>query len=55
MNAHVLLNIINEMRKGDKMRGLRSILSLSHNKLNSLNDTEAGVFDSIFSHDITNT
>ena len=48
MNAHVLLNSLNEMRKRDKMRGLQSILSLSRNKLHSLNDTEAGVLDSIF-------
>ena len=28
MSAHVLLNLLNEMRKRDKMRGLPSILSL---------------------------
>ena len=28
MNAHVLLNLSNELRKVDKMRGLPSILSL---------------------------
>ena len=28
MNAHVLLNLLNELRKRDKMRGLPSILSL---------------------------
>ena len=29
MSAHVLLNLLNELRKRDKMRGLQSILSLS--------------------------
>ena len=28
MSAHVLLNLLNELRKRDKMRGLTSILSL---------------------------
>ena len=28
MNVHVLLNLLNELWKGDKMRGLVSILSL---------------------------
>ena len=30
MSANVLLDLLNELRKGDKMRGLSSILSL-HN------------------------
>ena len=30
MSAHVLLNILNELAKGDKMRGLPSIFSLFH-------------------------
>ena len=28
MNAHVLLNLLNELRKRDKMQGFASILSL---------------------------
>ena len=28
MSAHVLLNLLNKLRKRDKMRGLPSILSL---------------------------
>ena len=28
MSAHVLLNLLNELRKTDKMQGLPSILSL---------------------------
>ena len=37
MSAHVLLNLLNELRKGDKMRGLSSILSLFR-KLHLLSD-----------------
>ena len=33
MRAHALLNLSNELRKIDKMRGLPSILSLLHNEL----------------------
>ena len=33
MSAHVLLNLLNELRKSDKMRGLLSILLLFRNKL----------------------
>ena len=29
MSVHVLLNVINELRKSGKMRDLKSILSLS--------------------------
>ena len=29
MSAHVSLNLLNELRKIDKMQGLQSILSLS--------------------------
>ena len=29
MSAHVLLNLLNELRKRDEMRGMPSILSLS--------------------------
>ena len=31
MSAHVLLNLLNELGKRDKMRGLKSILSLFPN------------------------
>ena len=30
MSAHVLLNLLNELRKRDKMRGLSSILPEEH-------------------------
>ena len=38
MSAHVLLNLLNELRKRDKMLGLRSFLSLFRNKFNKLNN-----------------
>ena len=34
MSAHVLLNLLNELGKRDKMRGLPSILSLFRNEFN---------------------
>ena len=33
MSAHVLLNLLNELRKRDKMRGLPSILSIFCNNI----------------------
>ena len=41
MSAHVLLNLLNELRKRDKMRGLPSILSLFRNEFNKFNKTRA--------------
>ena len=32
MSAHILLNLLNELEKSDKMRGLSSILSLFRNE-----------------------
>ena len=32
MSAHVLLNLLNELGKRDKMRGLPSISSIFHNE-----------------------
>ena len=34
MNAHVILNLLNELRKSDKVRGLTSILSFFRNEFN---------------------
>ena len=48
MGAHVLLNLSNELRKRDKMRGLESILSLFRNELNKFNNTGAQMLDSIY-------
>ena len=39
MSAHVLLNLLKELRKSDKMRGLPSILSLFRNEFNEFNST----------------
>ena len=48
MSAHVLLNLLNELGKRDKMRGLLSILSLFRNKFNKFNNTGARMLDSIY-------
>ena len=36
MSAHILLNLLNEFGKRDKMRGLPSILSLFHSVFSHL-------------------
>ena len=48
MSAHVLLNLLNKLRKRDKMRGLPSILPIFRNELNKFNNTGALMLDSIF-------
>ena len=48
MGAHVLLNLLNELGKRDKMRGLPSILSLFRNEFNKFNNTKARMLDSIY-------
>ena len=53
MSAHVLLNLLNEFGKMDKMRGLPSILSLFRNEsrvfqTNKLNNTRARMLDFIY-------
>ena len=48
MSDHVLLNLLNELRKSDKMRGLPSILSLFRNEFNKFNNTRARMIDSIY-------
>ena len=48
MSAHVLLNLLNKLRKRDKMRGLPSILSLFRNEFNKFNKTRARMLDSIY-------
>ena len=52
MSAHVLLNLLNELGKRDKMRGLLSILSLFR-EFNRFNNTRAQTLDSIYH--MTNT
>ena len=53
MSAHVLLNLLNELGKRDKMRGLPSILSLFRNEFYKFNNTRARMLDSIYH--MTNT
>ena len=53
MSAHILLNLLNELWKRDKMPGLPSILSLFRNKFNKFNNTRARMLDSIYH--MTNT
>ena len=48
MSAHVLLSLLNELEKRDKMRGLPSILSLFRNEFNKFNNTQARMLDSIY-------
>ena len=53
MSAHVLLNLLNELWKRDKMRGLPSILSLFRNEFNKFNNTGARMLDSIYHMTLT--
>ena len=39
MGAHVILNLLNELEKRDKMGGLPSILYLFRNEVNKFNKT----------------
>ena len=48
MSAHVLLNLLNELRKRDNMLGKPRIFSLFRFKFNEFNNTEAGMLDSVF-------
>ena len=41
MSASVFFNLLNELGKRDKMRGLPSILSLLRNEFNNFNNTRA--------------
>ena len=43
MSAHVLLNLLNELRKRDKMRELPSVLSLFCNEFYKFNNTGARI------------
>ena len=53
MSAHVLLNLLKELGKRDRMRGLSSILSIFPNSFNKFNNTRAQMLDSIYH--MTNT
>ena len=48
MIAHLILNLLNELRKRYKMRGLPSILSLFRNEFNKFNKIGARILDSIY-------
>ena len=48
MSAHVLLNLLHELGKRDKIRGLPSILSLLRNEFNKYNNTRARMLDCIY-------
>ena len=43
MSAQVLLNLLNELSKRDKKRGLSSILSRFLNEFNKFNNTSARI------------
>ena len=45
MSAHVLLNLLNLLVNRDKMRDLRSILSLFSDEFNKFNNTRARLLD----------
>ena len=47
MGAYVLLNLLNELGKGDKMRGLSSLLSRFRDEFDKFNSTGARMLDSI--------
>ena len=48
MSDHVVLNLLNDLKNRDKIRGLPSSLSLFRNKLNNFNTTGAHMLDSIY-------
>ena len=48
MSNNVLVNLLNDLGKRDKMRGLMRILSLFRNEFNKFNNTRARMLDSIY-------
>ena len=48
MSANVLLTLLNEFEKGDKMRDLPSVLSLFRNEFNKFIKTRVRMLDSIY-------
>ena len=48
MIAHVLLILLNELAKSDKIRGLSSILLLFRNEFNKFNKIGARMLDCIY-------
>ena len=47
MSFRIILSLLNELRKRDKMRGLSSSLSFFRNELNKLNNIGGRVLESI--------
>ena len=48
MSGHILLNLLNELGKNDKLRGLPTILSLFLNEFNKFNNTGSRMLDSTY-------
>ena len=48
MSTHVLLNLLNNLGKRDKMQGLPSIFSLFRNLISKFNNTRARMLCSIY-------
>ena len=48
MSAHVLLNLLNELGKRDKKRGLLIILSFIRNEFNKFNNARVRMLDFIY-------
>ena len=48
MSAHVFFNLLNVLRKIDKMRGLPSILTLFRNEFYKFIKSRARILDSIY-------
>ena len=48
MDAHVVLNLSNELDKSDKMRTLSSIISLFRNEFNTFDNKGARMLDSAY-------
>ena len=48
MSAHVLLNLLNDFGKRDKMLGLLNILSVFRNDFKKFNNTRVLMLDSIY-------
>ena len=48
MSTHDLWNLLNQLRKSDKMRYLPSVLSLFSIKFNKFNNTGARMLDFIY-------
>ena len=48
MSAHVLSNLLNELKKRDKMRDMSIILYLFHSEFNKFDKTRVRMLDSIY-------